>query len=237
MSTFQQLSRTEHLPRRIAEEIGRGIAGGRFASGDRLPTEHILAQTFGVSRSVVREAIAQLRNEGMVETRQGVGAFVTDPQRRATIRVEQARLADPVSLRNFFQLRLPLEIEAARLAARHRTPADVAALDAALDGMVQARDWLDEGVKADLAFHRALAAATQNEFYAIFLGYIAEKTSTSINTSFPREMGAEIVKVTIGEHAAIHGAVVAGDAARAGEAMRQHLINSAARLGITLEAG
>lgn len=237
MSTFQQLSRTEHLPRRIAEEIGRGIAGGRFASGDRLPTEHILAQTFGVSRSVVREAIAQLRNEGMVETRQGVGAFVTDPQRRATIRVEQARLADPVSLRNFFQLRLPLEIEAARLASRHRTPADVAALDAALDGMVQARDWLDEGVKADLAFHRALAAATQNEFYAIFLGYIAEKTSTSINTSFPREMGAEIVKVTIGEHAAIHGAVIAGDAARAGEAMRQHLINSAARLGITLEAG
>lgn len=237
MSTFQQLSRTEHLPRRIAEEIGRGIAGGRFASGDRLPTEHILAQTFGVSRSVVREAIAQLRNEGMVETRQGVGAFVTDPQRRATIRVEQASLADPVSLRNFFQLRLPLEIEAARLAARHRTPADVAALDAALDGMVQARDWLDEGVKADLAFHRALAAATQNEFYAIFLGYIAEKTSTSINTSFPREMGAEIVKVTIGEHAAIHGAVIASDTARAGEAMRQHLINSAARLGITLEAG
>lgn len=237
MSTFQQLSRTEHLPRRIAEEIGRGIAAGRFASGDRLPTEHILAQTFGVSRSVVREAIAQLRNEGMVETRQGVGAFVTDPQRRATIRVEQASLADPVSLRNFFQLRLPLEIEAARLAARHSTPTEIAALDAALDGMVQARDWLDEGVKADLAFHRALAAATQNEFYAIFLGYIAEKTSTSINTSFPREMGAEIVKVTIGEHAKIHGAVIAGDAARAGEAMRQHLINSAARLGITLEAG
>jgi len=235
--SFQQLSRTEHLPKRIAEEIGRGIAGGRFASGDKLPTEHILAQTFGVSRSVVREAIAQLRNEGMVETRQGVGAFVTDPQRRATIRVEQASLADPVSLRNFFQLRLPLEIEAARLAARHRTPAEIAALDEALDGMVTARDWLDEGVKADLAFHRALAAATQNEFYAIFLGYIAEKTSTSINTSFPREMGAEIVKVTIGEHAAIHGAVVAGDAARAGEAMRQHLINSAARLGITLEAG
>lgn len=235
--SFQQLSRTEHLPKRIAEEIGRGIAGGRFASGDKLPTEHILAQTFGVSRSVVREAIAQLRNEGMVETRQGVGAFVTDPQRRATIRVEQASLADPVSLRNFFQLRLPLEIEAARLAARHRTPAEIAALDEALDGMVKARDWLDEGVKADLAFHRALAAATQNEFYAIFLGYIAEKTSTSINTSFPREMGAEIVKVTIGEHAAIHGAVVAGDAARAGEAMRQHLINSAARLGITLEAG
>lgn len=235
--SFQQLSRTEHLPKRIAEEIGRGIAGGRFASGDKLPTEHILAQTFGVSRSVVREAIAQLRNEGMVETRQGVGAFVTDPQRRATIRVEQASLADPVSLRNFFQLRLPLEIEAARLAARHRTPAEIEALDEALDGMVKARDWLDEGVKADLAFHRALAAATQNEFYAIFLGYIAEKTSTSINTSFPREMGAEIVKVTIGEHAAIHGAVVAGDAARAGEAMRQHLINSAARLGITLEAG
>ncbi|CAM5523879.1 FadR/GntR family transcriptional regulator [Frigidibacter albus] len=237
MSSFQQLSRTEHLPKRIAEEIGRGIAEGRFAAGDKLPTEHVLAQTFGVSRSVVREAIAELRNEGMVETRQGVGAFVTDPQRRATIWVEQARLADPVSLRNFFQLRLPLEVEAARLAARHRTPTEIVALDLALDGMVQARDWLDEGVKADLAFHRALAAATQNEFYVIFLGFIAEKTSTTINTLFPREMGAEIVQVTIGEHAAIHSAVVAGDAARAGGAMHRHLINSAARLGIALEAG
>lgn len=234
MPTFQQLSRTAHLPKRIAEEVGRGIAEGRFASGDKLPTEHILAKTFGVSRSVVREAIAQLRNEGMVETRQGVGAFVTDPQRRATIRVEQASLADAVSLRNFFQLRLPLEVEAARLAAQHRTPADIAALDAALDGMVRAGDWLDEGVKADLAFHRALAAATQNEFYVIFLGFIAEKTSTTINTLFPREMGAEIVRVTIGEHAAIHDAVAAGDTARAGDAMRQHLINSADRLGIAL---
>lgn len=237
MPTFQQLSRTAHLPKRIAEEVGRGIAEGRFASGDKLPTEHILAKTFGVSRSVVREAIAQLRNEGMVETRQGVGAFVTDPQRRATIRVEQASLADAVSLRNFFQLRLPLEVEAARLAAQHRTPADIAALDAALDGMVRAGDWLDEGVKADLAFHRALAAATQNEFYVIFLGFIAEKTSTTINTLFPREMGAEIVRVTIGEHAAIHDAVAAGDTARAGDAMRQHLINSADRLGIALETG
>ncbi len=235
-SNFQPISRNVHLPTRVAEEIGREIMGGRFAAGDKLPTEHLLASTFGVSRSVVREAIAQLRNAGMVETRQGVGAFVTDPRRRATIRVEQASLADPVSLRNFFQLRLPLEIEAARLAARHRASADIEALDATLERMRRAEDWLEDGVKADLAFHRALVAATRNEYFTLFLGFIAEKFSTSIQSAFPRPVQASIVKVTIDEHAAIHEAVVAGNAALAGEAMRRHLTGAATRFRIELDS-
>ena len=74
----------------------RSVARSRkdaSAPGDKLPTEHFLAKTFGVSRSVVREAIAQLRNEGLVETRQGVGAFVTERQARQSIRIEQGALS------------------------------------------------------------------------------------------------------------------------------------------------
>ena len=74
--SFGQIRRSEHLPARIAVQLAEEISQGRLKPGERLPTEHVLAKTLGVSRSVVREAIAQLRNEGVVETRQGVGAFV-----------------------------------------------------------------------------------------------------------------------------------------------------------------
>jgi GntR family transcriptional repressor for pyruvate dehydrogenase complex len=69
MADFTQIKRNEHLPIRIAAEIGKQIAEGSIRPGQKLPTEHILASTFGVSRSVVREAIAQLRNEGLVGCR------------------------------------------------------------------------------------------------------------------------------------------------------------------------
>ena len=71
---FGEIRRNEQLPARIASEIVRQITEGSFLPGQKLPTEHNLAQSFGVSRSVIREAIAQLRNEGLIETRQGVGA-------------------------------------------------------------------------------------------------------------------------------------------------------------------
>ena len=115
---FGQIRRSEHLPARIAQQIGRDIAEGRILPGEKLPTEHVLAKGFGVSRSVVREAIAQLRNEGLVETRQGVGAFVTELQARASIRIEQDDLHDRQSFRDLFQLRLPLEIEEIGRASR-----------------------------------------------------------------------------------------------------------------------
>jgi GntR family transcriptional repressor for pyruvate dehydrogenase complex len=97
------------LPARIAAKIGREITEGRIAPGEKLPTEHLLATTFGVSRSVVREAIAQLRNEGLVETRQGVGAFATEIERRQSLRIEQGDLANRevsvISFSSAFRLR------------------------------------------------------------------------------------------------------------------------------------
>src|SRR5687767_930743 len=74
----------EALPLRVASQISREIAAGELNPGTRLPTEQQLAEKFGVSRNVVREAIAQLRADGMVEARQGVGAFVLAPEQRAS---------------------------------------------------------------------------------------------------------------------------------------------------------
>jgi DNA-binding FadR family transcriptional regulator len=232
---FSQIRRIEHLPARIASHIGKEIAEGRIMPGEKLPTEHILAKTFGVSRSVVREAIAQLRNEGLVETRQGVGAFVTEALGRGSIRIEQADLHDRESFRSLFQLRMPLEIEAAGLAAVHHDDADLKKLDDSLAQMTGAEKWTDQGIVADLVFHRALAAATHNEYYPLFIGFIAERISLAINVARAAAVLEEIVEVTIAEHVAIRDAVATRDPLVARTAMRHHIMGAAGRLNLTLE--
>lgn len=235
VADFNQIRRNEHLPARIATQIGREISEGRILPGDKLPTEHLLAKNFGVSRSVIREAIAQLRNEGLVETRQGVGAFATDIERRSGLRIEQGDLSDRQSFRSLYQLRVPLEVEAAGLAAVHHTSGDMARLDETLERMTGAEKWTDQGIVADLAFHRALAAATQNEYFLLFIGFIAERISLAINTARAHAVLEEIVEITIAEHVAIRDAVASRDPLKAREAMRRHMAGSVGRLNITLE--
>lgn len=235
-SAFNEIRRNEHLPTRIASEIGREIIDGRITAGEKLPTEHILAKTFGVSRSVVREAIAHLRNEGLVETRQGVGAFATEPDRRQSIRIEQGTLSDKENFKDLFQLRMPLEIEAAGLAAVHHTVEDLERLDEALAQMTGAEKWTEEGIVADLAFHRALAAATHNEYFSLFLGFIAERISLAINTARAAAVLEEIVETTIAEHTAIRDAVASRNPNGAREVMRHHIVEAAGRLNLKLEA-
>ncbi|WP_152341633.1 FadR/GntR family transcriptional regulator [Pseudorhizobium flavum] len=235
VADFNQIRRSEHLPARIAGQIGREILEGRIAPGEKLPTEHLLAKTFGVSRSVVREAIAQLRNEGLVETRQGVGAFATEFGQRQSLRIEQGDLTDREAFKNLYQLRMPLEIEAAGLAALHHTADDLARLDETLEQMTGAEKWTEQGIVADLAFHRVVATATQNEYFPIFIGFIAERISLAIKAARAKAVLEEIVEVTIAEHVAIRDAIVSRDPARARDAMRQHLIKAAGRLDLTLE--
>lgn len=232
---FGEIRRNEQLPARIASEIVRQITEGSFLPGQKLPTEHNLAQSFGVSRSVIREAIAQLRNEGLIETRQGVGAFVTEPDRRQAIRIEPETLADRDHFQSLFQLRMALEIEAAGLAAVHHTAEDMSRLDEALSEMTGREKWTDEGIAADLAFHRAVAAATHNEYFPLVLGFIAERISQAIRAARARAVLEEIVEITIAEHQAIRDAIAVRDPLKAREVMRQHVVGAASRVNLKLE--
>mgnify|MGYP002733233636 FL=1 len=232
---FNQIHRSAHLPGRIAEEIAREINDSKLQPGDRLPTEHILAKTFGVSRSVIREAIAQLRNEGFVETKQGVGAFVVDSRQRLSVKIEQSTLNDPENFRDLMQLRMSLEIDAAGLAALHHKPEHIERLDKAIEGMRNAKDWKVDGIESDLEFHRVMAEATGNEYFGIFLGYIAERISSAINTAFERAVYGEIHQITVNEHVVLRDAIALRDTGAAREAMRQHILGAAKRLNLELD--
>src|SRR5947207_12535624 len=153
----------EHkLSRALYDQLAGEIKSGRLAPGARLPTEEALTRAARVSRTVVREAVAALRAEGLVITRQGVGAFVSAEPQRAPFRIEPERLQSLDEILNVMELRRGVEIESAGLAAERATKAQIRAITHALEGIEQATHAGGSAVDEDLAFHRAIAEATGN---------------------------------------------------------------------------
>ena len=228
-----QLGRAPHLPTQIADLIARQISQGRLKTGDRLPTEHSLAKTFGVSRNVVREAISRLKSDGLIRSRQGVGAFVTGVEQRTAFRIDGAALRDGPGLRHLFELRGLLEIDAAGLAAERRDQAQLRALKAALDRMHAARGDALAEIETDIAFHQKVAAATNNSYMVTFVSYITGQIRASIRATQDCYSG-DLYEITLQEHDAVYQAIESGDADRARQTMRDHILGAAKRLNIPL---
>ena len=148
MTAFDSLGRPENLPDEIAQQLRARILNESLAPGQRLPTEQELGAQFGVSRNVVREAIARLKLTGLVETRHGVGTFVCSDLAMRPFEVSHDDLLDLAQIIHVHQLRVEIESGAAALAATHRTKAQLDTLRLALkrvdlvapvDGMVARR--------------------------------------------------------------------------------------------------
>lgn len=223
----------EALPLRVASLLAREIESGDLNPGSRLPTEQQLAERFGVSRNVVREAVAQLRADGMVEARQGIGAFVLAPEQRAAIRIDREALKDSANMEQLFELRRVLETEAAGLAAERRDAAQLAAIRAALDRMGGEERWEDGSIEADLQFHREIAKATGNAYIHTFISFVCEQIRRSIHYARLTNPLHDLIEVNVGEHVRIYEALEAGDPVAAREAMRAHITGAAERVGIT----
>ena len=221
----------EALPGRVASLLSREIQTGGFKPGHRLPTEQQLADRFGVSRNVVREAVAQLRADGVIEARQGVGAFVLAPEQRAAIRIDRDTLMDGDNMERLFELRCILEA----LAAERRTSEHLVAIKTALDRMSGEERWEDGSIEADLAFHREIARATGNSYIHTFISFICEQIRRSIHYARAVNPLHDLVEVNVGEHVLIYEALVAGDADAAADAMRSHIVGAAERVGVRLK--
>jgi DNA-binding FadR family transcriptional regulator len=209
----------------LAEAISREIAEGRLQAGDRLPTEAELAAAAGVSRTVVREAVAALKAAKLVQTRQGAGAFVLPPPPKSDFfaSLSNGEVDDILAM---LELRLAVEVEAASLAAVRRTDEEMAALDRALENIVKGDDY---GIAADLDFHRILAGATKNPYFARFLdflgGFAVPRRHVSRHTDEDKEQRSYL-SVIEREHRAIRDAIAMGDSNLAAAMMRAHLANS-----------
>jgi GntR family transcriptional repressor for pyruvate dehydrogenase complex len=224
----------EALPQRVATFLSREIETGDASPGSRLPTEQQLADRFGVSRNVIREAIAQLRADGMVEARQGVGAFVLGPEERTVIRIDGDALKDSRNLQHLFELRRVLETEAATLAAIRRNADDLASIRTALDRMSGEERWEDGSIDADLTFHREIARATGNSYIHSFISFVCEHIRKSIYYARETNPLHHLVEINVAEHVRVYDALAASDPVAAGEAMRLHIVGAARRVGVVL---
>ena len=218
------------LVERVASDIRAEIVARRLKPGDRLPGEIEHARRLGVSRGIVREGRRQLVAAGLIEVANGRRAVVSK-LRAAPL---DGFLATAVATRQLamaevLELRRALEIAIAGLAARRRTAADVAAL-ARLVEQMRATVGRPAYLRHDLAFHVALARATQNPLFVMLIESMRDPLAASMRASHVRRRGARDFAQAHAGHEAILAAVSAGDAAAAERAMRAHFVDVAAAL-------
>ncbi|MEZ5796370.1 MAG: FadR/GntR family transcriptional regulator [Paracoccaceae bacterium] len=212
----------------MREAIRGQIARGTYRPGDRLPSEARLTQDFGVSRTVIREAVAALQSERLLEPRQGAGVFVLEPPASEAIGFRNLDLARVSSLIEMLELRTAVEGDAAGLAALRRSPAQEEKIAEAFDTL---RALAREGrptADADFDLHLAIAEAANNPRFVEFLRLIGTAVipRRAINAEAPDPAYHAALDR---EHQDILAAIQDGDEDAARAAMRRHLKNSQAR--------
>lgn len=220
------------LARELVAALTQRIQGGRLGAGDRLPTEAAVMTEFGVSRTVVREAISRLQAQGLVETRHGVGTFVIGGEERAAFRITPEQLATLQDVIAVLELRIGVETEAAGLAAQRRTEPQLKRMRAALGEFARAIEAGRDSVEADFRFHLEVAKATQNNHFTELLGAFGTKIIPRARLEPADAVSPErlaYLRRVHGEHESIFDAIAAGDADAARAAMRTHLANSRER--------
>jgi len=222
-------ARKPKLAAMVVDALRKRIGEGEFGPGEKLPTESQLTTHFGVSRTVVREAIAALAADGMVQPRQGAGVFVMAQASSAFSAIAGERSNKISVALNVLEVRMGIEIESAGLAAHRHSTSQVAAIQEAWNEFGRLLAEGNPTGKTDFAFHRAIAAATNNPFYLEVLDALGSRT---IPCDVASPWGTESVltyEYQVGlheEHKRILNAISARDADGAREAMRDHLSRS-----------
>lgn len=212
----------------LVERLTGEIQSGGLARGQRLPSENELVGTYGVSRTVVREAITTLKAKGVLVSRRGLGTFV-ETEFQPAFRITPEEMDALENVMHVLELRYAVEGEAAALAARSRSEAGLAEIRSAIDAMD--RDMVDDemAVQADLEFHVAVTRASGNPYFPRLLasfGRLAiprQRVHTDLDPGWLRQKYLTKIK---SEHRAIYDAIAAGNEARARRAVHRHLAGS-----------
>jgi len=224
--------RPRTLAHELVETLGDRIRDGRLPTGSRLGTEAALTAEFGVSRTVVREALSKLQASGLVETRHGVGTFVVGLGDASSFRIAPEQMATLRDVVAMLELRIGVETEAAGLASQRRTAENLLAMRDALDGFTQAVEAGRDAVSADFQFHLEIARATQNSHFTNLmatLGAMIIPRARLDPAAKPDEERQAYLRRVNAEHESILDAIANQDVEAARAAMRTHLANSRER--------
>ena len=216
--------KTQKRYEELAEKLMQKIHEGELQSGDRLPSERYLAKEYGVSRSVVREALRSMERIGCVEARMGGGTFVKSP--------EISDVIDPLTLivsqdsqfaLEVTEARLILETEIVKLAAARRTEHHVKEMHCTLDQMQREILKGGKGIEEDARFHTQLARAAENRVLQLLVSTCAEVLNHSMKVTQYME---GVPQKALIDHEKILKAVEEQDGDRAEHYMRKHLLSA-----------
>ncbi len=230
-SALGQLSAGGSLADRATEALARLVRNGEYPPRSQLPTEMALCARFGVSRTVVREAVARLKAAGLVESRQGSGLYVREPNRAMPFHIDPGAPHSAGSVLEILELRRGLEAEAAALAAERCSRPQLAALRAALQAIAREEAAGRDGVAADMAFHRAVARASGNRHFLGLWDFVSQFLRVGMRATRANERRrADFAAAVRAEHRAIVEAIARRDPAGARSAALRHLEMAAARI-------
>ncbi len=207
------------------------IALGKWAEGRRLPTETQMCEMYQVSRPVVREALAHLRADGLIVSRQGSGSYVD--RRPDTHFLKFAPVGNIAELLRCFEFRAAFEGDAAALAALRRSGEDIALIKEKIDDLARHREPAEEGIRADFEFHLAISMSSRNEFFVTTMRSLQPQIQYGMNLA----RNLSLLKTEIDrvaqvqeEHLVIFRAIRDGNADLARAAMRAHIENTRQRV-------
>ncbi|MEL6521081.1 MAG: FadR/GntR family transcriptional regulator [Pseudomonadota bacterium] len=218
------------LSDQVYEAILSMIVGGHYAVGSKLPTEQALCEEFQVSRPVLRQALKQLREDGVIVSRQGSGSYV---QRRPDgAMLDFAPVGSIADIQRTFEFRAAIEGEAAYIAALRRNQNDLDVMSATLTELDRCIRDGELGVEADEAFHAAVCAAADNKYFLAARNAIRSNilVGMDVNRNLSLIGPQERLRLVQSEHYAVIAAIEQGDAETARQAMRDHVENARRRV-------
>ena len=241
--SFRPVRQSLNLAGNLTQTLQQQIEAGELAPGQKLPTEQAIVESTGVSRTVVREALASLRAKGLIYTRQGLGAFVAEPPAVVPSFTLTQPSTDPdllTEILRVLELRLSIEAEAAGLAAERRTEDDLSALRAAMEAFETCGDDPNDGAEHDFAFHRAMLAATHNPYFPeildVFGSMIIPRQKLRLDGMAASER-SRYLRSLAREHRTIFAAIESSNASAAQRAVRSHLGKAITRYRALVGAG
>lgn len=235
---MSRLEGGRNLTHQVTYQLGAAIVRGDYGENQSLPTEALLCEQFDISRSVIREAVKMLTAKGLISSRPRQGIRV-QPNNRWNMFDEDVlewTLSSRPSLellREFTELRMGIEPEAAILAARRQNRPAIADIETALMRMEAAERGQDDPLEADIAFHTAILLASENRFFIQLRSFIQTALRVSI-TSTNQLKGVEVASQS--DHRAVYDAIAVGDGEAAHRASTALLEEALQLIDASLEA-
>lgn len=226
---IEQLQSSRSLTNDLVESLRKQIIEGNLKPGTKLPAARDIEEKAGVSRSVVREAIAALRAEGLVVSKQGVGMFVTHNAQKQSFEINSDEFGSIENAVQILELRMAVELEMAAMAAANRTKKQMKAIWDCLAEFDKQVSSGNDAVKEDLAFHLAIAEGSSNPYFARFIKYIGSGAIPAREIITKHESFIEphdYLEIIQREHKKIATAIEKQDTEAARQAVKEHLGNS-----------